>query len=472
MLRSLHLERKLTIFIVSLALFMDVLDSNIINTAIPSMSHSLNVNPVDLKIALISYLLSLAVFIPTSGWVADRYGTKYVFLAAIFLFTISSFFCGYAHTLTELVIARLFQGVGGAFMLSLGRLIIARTFKQHELIDAMNIVVIVISVAIMVGPYIGGVITDRWSWPWIFWVNIPAGLITFLLAAYCLRDGTIRHYRPFDKLGFVLFGGGLALTCFALSEMSDSQATLHRELMTAGMGVMMIFAFYLHAMRIPYPIINTSLFRIRTFRISVIGNLTSRLGFGGIPFLIPLLLQICFGYSAELSGLLIVPIAFGIIIAKLVSIHLMRRFGYQLFLITNTLLVALILYLFQLITQHTSVFFIAGMTFLFGVGTSMQYTALNSLAFADLHEDELSASTSITSTTQQLAQSFGVAAGAILLRVFSSWQGAPLQLSTAVFHQVFAALSLLTCLAAFVFFAMKRDDGAKMLVKPPNQQAG
>lgn len=456
--------KRLTIIIVSLALFMDVLDSNIINTAIPAMSRSLHVNPVDIKIALISYLLSLAVFIPISGWTAEKYGTKYVFVGAIGLFTISSFFCGYSHTLGQLVLARTIQGVGGAFMLSLGRLIIARTFKQQELIEAMNIVVIVISVAVMLGPYVGGVITDRLSWPWIFWVNIPAGIFAMTIAALGLRDTAERHPRPFDKLGFVLFGGGLAIFCFALSELSDSRASIMHELTLLGAGAAMIATYFVYAQKVPHPVISTELFRLRTFQVSVLGNLLSRLSFGGVPFLLPLLLQIGFGYSAELAGLLLVPIAFGIVFAKLAAFRLMRFWGYRRFLIINTITVCFLLWLLQHINHDTSLMLVAGMTFIFGIGMAMQFTALNSLAFAELHEDELSTATSITSTTQQLSQSFGVAVAAILLRLFSTFSDHPFVLTPNVFDNAFFALGILTFMSSFLFLRLRKHDGNQMLV--------
>ncbi len=464
-------EKRITIFIVSIALFMDVLDSNVINTAIPSMSRSLHVNPIDLKIALISYLLSLAVFIPTSGWTADKYGTKHAFIAAMGLFTVSSFWCGYSSTLTELVIARCFQGMGGAFMLSLGRLIIARTFKQQALVEAMNSVIIVVSVAVMLGPYIGGVITDHLSWPWIFWINIPVGICAMILAGYGLKDGSQRHVRPFDKIGFILFGGGLAIFCFALSQLSDTRANLRAELMAALLGVMMIVAYFIYAAKVQHPIINTALFRIRTFKISVIGNLCSRFGFGGVPFLLPLLLQIGFGYSAELSGLLLVPIAVGIITAKLIALRLMRRLGYKYFLIANTTFVALSLWTFQFIGIHTPLHLIACMTYIFGLGTAMQFTALNSLAYADLHEDELSSATSITSTIQQLAQSFGVAVAAILLRLFSLHLLTPLKLTPDIFHHAFFTLGVMTLMAGALFLCLRKEDGRQMLVSQPQQAA-
>ncbi len=453
--------KRLTLFSVALALFMDVLDSNIINTSIPAISHSLQVDPINLKIALISYFLSLAIFIPMSGWVADKYGTKRIFIAAFGLFIFSSFFCGYAHTLSELVIARSVQGIGGAFMISLGRLILAQTFKRHELVEAMNLVIIVVSVAVMVGPFIGGFITDHWSWPWIFWVNIPTGLFAILLATSVLKDTAPRRVRPFDSIGFILFGGSLALLCFALSALSETQVDSKNISIIILIAILMLLLYLVHAKRIAHPVINMKLFRIRTFRISTSGNLCARLGFGGMPFLLPLLQQIGLGYSAQISGLLLMPIAFGIIFSKLFSLFILRKTGYRPYLIVNTLIVAVILCLFLTINAQTSMITIALMTFIFGIALSAQYTGMNSLAFADIHEDELSASTTITSTVQVLAQSLGVAVGAILLRYFSNGG----TLSLTVFHHTFLAMAGLTVLSTLIFFSLRTEDGKQMLTK-------
>lgn len=455
--------KKLTLLTVSLALFMDVLDTNIINTSIPAMAHTLQVNPIDLKIALISYLLSLAIFIPTSGWVADTYGAKRIFIAAFGLFTLSSFWCGYAHTLLDLVISRSIQGIGGAFMISLGRLIIARSFKRHELVEAMNTVIIVVAVAVMIGPFIGGFITDHFSWPWIFWVNIPIGILAMLLAAYCIQDIMPKKTRPFDLLGFILFGGSLAVLCFSLSSLSESNANLHLILSLLLTAVLMMTYYIIHAQHIDHPVIKISLFKIRTFKISVLGNLCARLGFGGMPFMLPLLFQVGLGYSAQTSGLLLAPMALGVIFSKLLALRILRITGYRQYLFFNTVLVAIVLWTFQIVTPETYAFTIAILTFIFGIVLSAQFTGMNSLAYADIHEDELSASTSITSTVQVLAQTLGVAVGAILLRYFSSLTTHPALLNTATFHQAFFTMGILTLFSSFIFIRLKKGDGKQML---------
>ena len=456
-------SKQSILFTVSLALFMDVLDSNIINTSIPAMSQSLHVSPIDLKVALISYLLSLAVFIPISGWAADKYGVKRIFISAFGVFTLSSFWCGYAHTLTELVIARCIQGMGGAFMISLGRLIIARTFKRHELVEAMNAVIIVVSVAVMVGPFIGGVITDRFSWPWIFWVNIPIGILAMILSTLVLKDDEPRRSRPFDLLGFILFGGSLALLCFALSELSESGVDLVSDLYLIGIAIAILIFYVVHSKQQSHPVIKLQLLRIRTFQVSVTGNLSARLGFGGMPFLLPLMQQIGLGFSAQLSGLLLAPMAFGIIFSKILSLRVLRKLGYRRYLMINTILVTIVLWSFIFIQSQTSAYTIAAMTFIFGIVLSAQYTGMNSLAYADINQDELAASTSITSTVQVLSQTLGVAVGAILLRYFSTIESS--QLTIKVFHQTFFTMGMLTLISSLVFMRLNQDDGSAMLVK-------
>ncbi|CEG56363.1 MFS transporter [Legionella fallonii] len=454
-------KKLITMFTVSLALFMDVLDTNIINTAIPTMARDFSVNPVDLKIALISYLLSLALFIPISGWTADKYGIKRIYISAIALFTLSSFGCGYAHTLSDLIIARSFQGIGGAFMISLGRLIVARTFERHQLVEAMNTVIIVVSLAVMIGPFVGGVITEHLSWPWIFWINIPAGILAIILAVYGLKDTAPKRARPFDALGFILFGGSLALLCFSLSQLSESGVNIHSIVLMLLISLFMFISYFIHAKNYPHPVINTKLFRFRTFRVSVFGNLCARLGFGGMPFLLPLLQQIGLGFSAQLSGFLLTPIAFGIICSKLITFRILRQLGYKRYLLINTLLMGVVLGAFQIINNDTPTYIIASLTFIFGLFTAAQFTAMNSLAFAEINDDDLSALTSITSTTQVLAQTFGVAFGAILLRFYSSHA----VLTTTVFHHAFFTMSIITMLSAGIFIGLKADDGHEMLAE-------
>jgi EmrB/QacA subfamily drug resistance transporter len=457
-------------FIVSFAFFMEALDTTIINTAITAMSRSLAVNPVDLKIALISYLLSLAVFIPISGWLADKFGAKRILMSALGVFTLASLWCGYSHSLLELVVARSLQGLGGALMLPVGRLILVRTFKKHELITTMSRVIIVGAMGVMLGPVLGGVITHYFSWHWIFWVNIPFGLFTILMVSLLLPTSHPQKVPPLDKIGFLLFGSSLAGFTFGLSIFSESGAHTPIAVNIMLTSIVLLLLYILHSRRKKHPIVKVELFRLRTFRISVLGNLFSRLGFGGIPFLMPLLFQIALGYPAQVSGLLIAPIALGILTMKPLTLRLMRWLGYKKLLIINTTLVGTMLCSLSLITKETPIIVIVGITYVYGFLTSTQYSGMNSLAYIEVEEDQLGAATSIMSTLQQISQSFGVAVGALLLRYFSAQAENGYALTATVFHQTFLALGIITLVSIFIFMRLKPHDGDQMIYgteKPP-----
>jgi EmrB/QacA subfamily drug resistance transporter len=466
MFKFIYSQKTLIPFIISLALFMEALDTTIINTAIPAISYSLKVPPVDLKFALISYLVSLAIFIPISGWVADKFGIKKVFIIALFIFTISSFWCGYTNNLTELVLARIIQGIGGSHMLRLGRLIIVRTFERHELITAMTRVVLVAALGMMLGPVLGGLITHYMSWRWIFWVNIPVGVITIILSILWLKKATPQVVPPLDKVGFILFGSGLTGLIVSLSAFTESTISGLSSLGYLCASVALMLLYLWHSRNVAHPIIKPAIFRFRTFSISLVGNLTSRLGFGGVPFLLPLLLQISFGYSAQLSGLLLAPIALGVWLVKPFSLWLLRAIGYKKLLIINTNSVAIILCAFSFLTIHTTLPCIALLTFLFGFLISLQYSAMNSLGYAQLPADQLSSATSVMSTAQQLAQSFGVSVGAILLNYFSTREYHSIQLNVSIFHHTFLSMGILTSITSLIFLRLKRTDGNELIVLP------
>jgi len=460
------INKKIIGCIVSLALFMDALDTTIINTAIPMMAKSLQVHPVDLKIALISYLVTLAIFIPISGWMADKYGNKNMFIISLIIFTLGSFCCGYASTLPELIVARCIQGLGGAFMLPVGRLILLHTYERHELVQAMNTIVIIVSMALMLGPFIGGTITDHFSWPWIFWVNVPVGIAAVLIARYFLQDTRARKVRPFDLLGFILFGGGLAALTFSFSDLSESSAHQSTALIIMLIAIILLIIYFRYAKYQRHSIINTSLLSIRTFRISMLGNICSRLGFGGIPFLLPLLMQIGLGMSAQLSGLLIAPLAIGVIVVKIISLKILRLLGYKRLLIINTVLVGFSLWSFLIITMNITTYMIAVLTFIFGLLISMQFSGMNSLAYSDISSDDLSSATSLISTIQQLSQSIGVAVSAMLLRLYSITSSQFIVLNIKIFHETFFTLGLITFVSALIFMRLQIGDGRQMLNAP------
>jgi EmrB/QacA subfamily drug resistance transporter len=453
-------HKRLIPMTVSLAMFMEAVDTNVINTAIPVMSQSFHVNPINLKIALISYLLSLAIFIPISGWIADKFGIKRVFLFALAVFTISSFWCGMAHTLPELILARILQGLGGSIMLPVARLIIVRNFARHELIVTMNRVVMVGALGLMLGPVLGGFIVHYLSWRWIFWVNIPVGLANMVMTYYALADEPPLPVPPLDKLGFIYFGTSLSAFTYSLSELSESTGSLSFALFVLGVSVLLLLAYIVHSWKRPHQIVKAELFKARTFRTSAIGNLISRLGFAGVPFLVPLFLQIPLHYPAQISGIVMAPMALGVLLIKPLTLPILRRVGYKKLLISNTLFVAIMLWTFYLFNAQSSLYLMGGMVFVYGFLLSMQYSAMNSLAFADIDQENLSAATSVMGTLQQLAQSFGVAVAALCLRIFSDDFA---NLNIADFHYTFIAMGVLTLFSALIFMRLKPEDGSAML---------
>lgn len=459
----------LIILTVSLALFMESVDTTIINTAIPTMSLSFNINPIDLKIALISYLVSLAVFIPISGWVADKYGVKRVFIAALIIFVAASTWCGFAANLLHLVIARILQGFGGSLMAPIARLIIVRNFHRNELVNVMSQVIIVAALGMMLGPVLGGFISHNFSWRWIFWVNIPVGLANIWLAYHSLKDTPPITVHPLDKLGFILFGSALAIFTFGLSMLSETLISQVYAFSLLGIATGLFVIYYYHSRNQQHPIINTQLFAIRTFRISVIGNLLARLSFGGVPFLLPLLLQIGLGYSAQTAGLLLAPIAAGVMILKPFSSAILQLLGYKRLLIINTILVGLILCSYTLVNEQTSMSTIIFITFCYGFFIAMQYTGMNSLAYADVPPELLSACTSIMSTIQQLSQSFGVAISALLIYYYSYHIDHSITLSANIFHHVFVTMGVMTMASISIFLTLQDNDGTQMLLKKANE---
>jgi len=438
---------------------MEAVDTNIINTAIPTMAINLHVHPVDLKIALISYLISLAIFIPISGWIADKLGVKRVFICAIGLFTLSSIWCGFSRTIYELVAARTLQGLGGSLTLPVGRLILVRTFKRHELIATMNRVVMVAALGIMLGPLLGGFITHYLSWHWIFWVNIPIGVLTIVAASIWLEHVAPQRVPPLDKWGFILFGSGLATLTFGLSAFSETTMPSQRAKEITFISVILLICYVVHSRKQAHPIVKTALFRARSFQVAVLGNLFSRLGFGGVPFLLPLLLQIGLDYPAQWSGILLAPMAIGVLLVKLFSLSALRLLGFKRLLMINTILVGISLGLFAAINSDTSMYFIAFNTFLFGFLISLQYSGMNSLAYADIAHENLSAATSIMSTLQQIAQSFGVAVSALLIRYFATSN----HLTIDDFHHTFTAMGILTLFSVFIFLRLRPEDGSEMI---------
>src|SRR6202451_4299247 len=396
-------SKRLLPWLVAVAFFMESLDTTILNTAVPAIAAAIHVAPLSMKSVLASYTLSLAVFIPISGWMADRFGTRRVFASAIGIFTLGSLLCGISSNIHLLVACRILQGCGGAMMIPVGRITMVRAFAKSELINAMSFVAIPGLVGPMLGPVLGGAIIGYFHWSVIFFVNIPIGLCGLVLVYRHLPNYREKRNYPLDIIGLVLFGSGIALLSYVLEVFGETTLTAREMLGLLGISGALLAAYGLHTKRMAHPLLRLKLLAVRTFRVAVSGNLFTRLGIGGIPFLLPLLYQIGLGFSPIQSGLLIMPQAFAAMSLKLTMPHILKKFGYRSVLIANTIALGLMIFLFSTIDAVTPVWLIVMMACTYGFLTSLQYTSMNPLAYADVNDREAAAASTIASTVQQMA---------------------------------------------------------------------
>ena len=447
-------------WVVATALFMEQLDSTIVNTAVPAMAASLHVTPLSLKAVVTSYILSLAVGIPISGWMADRFGTRRVFTAAVALFTVASMLCGVSVNVPMLVAARILQGIGAAMMMPVGRLTVIRTFAKSELLTAMNFIIIPALIGPLLGPTVGGVIVHWLSWREIFFVNVPVGLVAQWLIHRHMPDYRGDAPRPLDIVGLVLFGSGTALLSWLLEVFGEH----HLDPTSAGVlllvGLSLLGAYGWHALHTPHPLLRLTLFRVRTFRVSVIGGFATRLGLGGLPFLLPLLYQLGLGLPAWESGLLMMPMAAAAMSMKLISVRILARFGYRRVLIVNTVMIGVTISLFSMVAPGTPLAAIVALGLAQGFFNSLQFSSMNSMAYADIEPADSSMASTIASSLQQMSMSFGLACGSLV----TAWylgelpQSDQVAVSSAL-HHAFLTLGALTLLSSLSFWALRPEDG-------------
>jgi EmrB/QacA subfamily drug resistance transporter len=418
------------------------------------------VTPLDMKSVLACYTLSLAVFIPISGWMADRFGTRRVFASAIGLFTLGSLLCGLAVDINMLVACRIIQGVGGAMMVPVGRMTMVRTFPKSELVRAMSFVSIPSLIGPMLGPVVGGLIVHYLHWSMVFLVNLPVGALGLFMVWRFLPDYRQDKSHPLDVVGFILFGAGIALLSYVLEVFGDHRLGDLEIIGLLAISALLLAGYGVNAMHVKQPLLRLELFRLRTFRAAVGGSFFSRLGLGGLPFLFPLLYQIGLGYSAVQSGLLVMPQALAAIGLKLIVSRILARFGYRTVLLGNTLILGVLIMGFATIDVGTPAWRIALQAFVLGFFTSTQYTSMNTLVYADVTAQETSAASTIASTGQQMSISFGVAGASLIAAMFvpESLRGNPAALIHGV-HSAFIVLGVLTLLSSVVFLQLRRDDG-------------
>jgi EmrB/QacA subfamily drug resistance transporter len=453
-------SKNLLPWLVAVAFFMESLDTTILNTAVPAISEALHVTPLSMKAVLASYTLSLAVFIPISGWVADKFGTRRVFTAAIGLFTLGSFLCGISSSIDALVACRVLQGIGGSMMVPVGRMTLVRTFAKSDLLRAMSFVSIPALVAPMLGPIAGGLIVGYLHWRWIFFVNIPIGLAGLVLVYLHLPDYREEVTHALDVVGLILFGSGIALLSYVLEVFGEHTLGVREITGLLVVSLSLLAGYWVHAKTLRFPLLQLSLFRIRTFRAAVGGGFFTRLGIGGVPFLLPLLYQVGLGFTPIQSGLLIIPQALAAISINAVIPRLLARLGYRGVLVSNTIIIGLLLLVFATIGLTTPVWVIVALGFLYGGFTALQYTSMNTLVYADITEEETSAANSIFSTVQQMAISFGVATAGLATAFFlPKFSQSNSNLMIQGLHKALFSLGILTILSTIVFRSLKRDDG-------------
>jgi len=448
---------------VAVAFLMESLDTTILNTAVPTIAEALGVVPLSMKSVLSSYTLSLAVFIPVSGWMADRFGTRRVFASAIALFTLGSLLCGLSTNIHVLVGCRILQGMGGALMVPVGRLTIVRTFERSELVRAMSFVAIPALIGPMLGPVAGGLIVGYFHWRVIFFVNLPIGLLGLALVHRRLPDYRSHRVARLDIFGGLLFGSGIGLLSYILEVFGEHTLGTGSILGLFALSLVLLAGYFRHALVAAHPLLRLGLFRIRTFRSAVTGSFITRLGAGGIPFLLPLLYQVGLGYSPVQSGFLLMPQAIAAMGMRATMPRILGRFGYRRVLLANTIAMGGAIALFATIGPTTPVAVIVVFALLFGTVASVQYTSMNTLAFAEVAAPQASMASTIASTLQQMSLSFGVAAASLVTAIFipDRFRSHPPELLHGI-HRALLVLGAMTILSALVFRELKPDDGANV----------
>jgi EmrB/QacA subfamily drug resistance transporter len=442
--------------VVAFAFLMEQLDQTIITTAIPDMARGLGTTALRMNLAVTTYVLTLAMFIPVSGWFADRFGARRVFVAALLIFTAGSSLCGLANSFAMLVATRALQGFGGAMMTPVGRLILLRSFPRNQFFTAMIYMSMPAMIGPVIGPLLGGILTTYASWRWIFYINIPFGCLGIVLALRFVEEIRGDRQMKFDFPGFVMVALGLGLLQYGIENIGRPTipATAIAGVLIA--ALLFLLTFLRHARRVPAPAVDLTLFRLRTFRIGTLAGGLARIGMNGVPYLLPLMLQVGFGLSPVASGSLTFVTSFGALLIRPISKPLLRWLGFDRLLFWSALFGAAMVAGFALIGPHTPYWFIAGYIALYGLARSVQFMTSNTLSYAEMPSEKLSRATSLGGVLQQLTVSFGVSFGAMLLGLLTS-SGQPL--SPARFHEVFLLMGVIPLLSLPGFLQLRPEDG-------------
>jgi EmrB/QacA subfamily drug resistance transporter len=461
----------LTAFIIATALFMENMDGTVISTSLPAIALDLHQDPIVLKLALTSYMLTLAVFIPASGWVADRFGARTVFCTAIVVFTLGSIACGASSSLGTLIAARVFQGLGGAMMVPVGRLVLLRTVPKSDLVNALAYLTVPALLGPVAGPPLGGFITTYFHWRWIFWINVPIGVLGVLLSLRFIANLREEEVPRFDFKGFVLSGVGLLSLISGLSAVGRGIAPAWTVAAMVVVGAAALFAYAVHADANEDAILDLKLLRIPTFFSGVIGGLLFRVGIGALPFLLPLLLQIGFGLTPFESGSLTFATAAGAMAMKFTASTALRWFGFRRTLIVNALISGAFMASYALFTPSTPHWLIFLALLAGGFFRSLEFTALNAISYADIDPPRMSRATSFASVSQQMSGAVGVAVAAICIQIIQVGLGDQ-TLTARDLSTAFILVAIVSSLSTLIFVRLKPDAGAALSGKAPAREEG
>ena len=447
--------------IVGCAQFMHQFDAAVITTALPSMAASLGEDPLRLNLAITCYLLSLAVFVPISGWMADRYGTKRVFICAIVVFTVSSAMCGLSHSLPALVVWRTLQGIGGAMMTPVGRVIIVKSLPKHQIVKAMNYITIPAVLGPVLGPSVGGFVVTYFSWPWIFFINVPIGIAGILLVRAFIPDIREENVSPLDLRGFLLTGIAMAGLVFGFVALGRGFVPTAVIVGSMTVGAICAAFYLLHARRAKSPIVDLSLLRIRTFASSLSGGGLFYLGTTSQVFLLALLLQLCFGWSAFHAGLMTLASAAGSVTMRFTLQPILRRTGFRRLLIWNGILCGAYLIACGFFDATTPLIVIVVVLISGGFARSIQFTTAQSLAYAEVPSEKMSRATSFAAMVQQLLQSIGVGLTALMVHLSLTWHDRTM-LAPEDVALGYYAIGACALLSALVFWRLPPQAGSEL----------
>jgi EmrB/QacA subfamily drug resistance transporter len=453
--------RILVPLIVACALFMENLDATVLSTALPAIARDLHQSPIQLKLALTSYLMTLAIFIPASGWVADRFGTRIIFRLAILIFAAGSALCGFANSIGELVAARALQGIGGAMMVPVGRLVILRTIPRSEFVGALAWLTMPALIGPVLGPPVGGFITTYFHWRWIFWINLPVAALGIILATLFIPNVHGETMHKFDFPGFLLSGIGLGGLVSASAALDAFGIPLWIAVVLFVVGSVAVCFYVVHARHAEAPILDLRLLGIPTFRSGIVGGSFFRIGVGAIPLLLPLLLQLGFGMTPLHSGLLTFVTAVGAFGMKTAAGTILKRFGFRNVLVVNSIISAIMIAAPAVFTETTPVSVMLAILFVGGFFRSLQFTCINAIGVADIEQADMSQATSFTSAFQQIALSLGVTVAASMLQLALTFRHSD-TLIASDFVPAFLVVGVIGAISFVSFARLPEDAGAEV----------